>query len=46
MLCALLSRIKFLLPRSAAGKRRGDLHIESAYFEKIAGKFGERHQAV
>lgn len=42
----LLSRINFLLTRNATGKRRGDLRIESAYFEKIAGKFGERHQAV
>ncbi len=40
---ALLSRINFLLTRSAAGKRHGNLRIESAYFEKIAGKFGERH---
>lgn len=35
---ALLSRINFLLGRSAAGKRRGDLRIESVYFEKIAEK--------
>jgi len=40
---ALLSRINFLLTRSAAGKCHGNLRIESAYFEKIAGKFGERH---
>ena len=38
---ALLARINFLLARSAAGKRRGDLRIESAYFERIAGKFGQ-----
>ena len=43
---ALLSRINFLLGRGAAGKRHGDLRIESAYFEKIAGKFVERHHAV
>jgi hypothetical protein len=40
---ALLARINFLLARSAAGKRRGNLRIESEYFEKIAGKFGDRH---
>jgi len=39
---ALLSRINFLLTRSAAGKRHGNLRIESAYFEKIAEKLGEQ----
>jgi hypothetical protein len=38
---ALLARINFLLARSAAGKRRGNLRIESAYFERIAEKFGQ-----
>jgi len=40
---ALLARINFLLARSAAGRRRGDLRIESEYFEKIAEQFGERY---
>ena len=40
---ALLARINFLLARSAAGRRRGDLRIESGYFEKVAEKFGDRH---
>lgn len=39
---ALLSRINFLLTRSAAGKRHGNLRTESAYFEKIAEKLGEQ----
>jgi hypothetical protein len=34
---AVLSRINFLLTR----KCRGNLRIESEYFEKIAGKFGQ-----
>lgn len=33
---ALLARIQFLMSRRAAGERRGDLRVESAYFEKIA----------
>jgi hypothetical protein len=40
---ALLARINFLLARSAAGKPHGNLRIESAYFGKIAKKFGERY---
>jgi hypothetical protein len=43
---ALLSRINFLLARNTAGKRRGNLRIESEYFEKIAAKFSDRHHAV
>lgn len=40
---ALLARINFLLARGAAGRRRGDLRIESGYFEKVAEKLGDRH---
>lgn len=32
----LLSRINFLLSRSGAGKRRGDLRVEQEYLEKVA----------
>ena len=32
----LLSRINFLLTRSGAGRRRGNLRVEQAYLEKIA----------
>jgi Domain of unknown function (DUF1992) len=32
----LLSRINFLLGRSAAGPRRGDLRVDQQYFERIA----------
>jgi hypothetical protein len=39
----LLSRINFLMSRSAAGRRR-DLRIEQEYFEKIAGRLEQRRQ--
>jgi hypothetical protein len=32
----LMSRINYLLARSGAGKRRGDLRVEQAYLEKVA----------
>jgi DnaJ-like protein len=32
----LMSRINYLLARSSAGKRRGDLRVEQAYIEKVA----------
>src|SRR5262245_48465845 len=32
----LVSRINFLLGRSAAGRRRGDLRVDQHYFEKLA----------
>ncbi len=32
----LMSRINFLLGRSAAGRRRGDLRVDQQYFERIA----------
>jgi len=41
----LLSRINFLLARSGAGKRRGDLRIEQAYLERIAERFETRRNA-
>ena len=37
----LLSRINFLLGRSAAGRRRGNLAVQDAYLEKV----GERLEA-
>jgi hypothetical protein len=39
----LLARINFLMARSIPGKRRGNLRIESGYFEKIAEKLDDRH---
>jgi DnaJ-like protein len=40
----LMSRINFLLARSSAGKRRGDLRVEQAYLEGIAGRLEQRRQ--
>jgi hypothetical protein len=40
----LLSRINFLLGRSAAGRRRGDLRVEQQYFERIAERLERRRQ--
>ncbi len=34
----LMSRINFLLGRSAAGRRHGDLRVDEQYFERIAGR--------
>src|SRR5262249_41552400 len=33
---SLLSRINFLLSRGTAGRRRGNLQVEDAYYEKLA----------
>ena len=33
---SLISRINFLLSRGAMGRRRGNLQVEEAYYEKIA----------
>jgi len=38
----LLSRINFLLSRSAAGRRHGDLRVEQDYFEKISERLERR----
>jgi len=32
----LISRINFLLSRNSAGRRRGNLRVEEAYYEKLA----------
>lgn len=40
----LISRINFLLARSAAGKRHGNLMIEHDYPERIAERLGQRRQ--
>lgn len=37
----LLSRINFLMTRAASG-RRGDLRVEQAYLEKVAGRLEAR----
>ena len=41
---SLLSRINFLLGRAAAGRPRGNLRIEAAYYEKIAESLGRRRR--
>ena len=38
----LVSRINFLLTRNAAGRRHGNLRIQDAYLEKIAGRLESR----
>jgi hypothetical protein len=38
----LVSRINFLLGRSAAGRRRGDLRVDQHYFEKLAERLKPR----
>ncbi len=40
----LLSRVNFLLARTARGGRRGDLRIEQAYLEKIAERLDRRRE--
>lgn len=40
----LLSRINFLLARSAAGRRHGDLRVEQAYAEKIGERLEGRRK--
>ncbi|HZM44240.1 MAG TPA: DnaJ family domain-containing protein [Burkholderiales bacterium] len=39
---SLLSRINFLLTRATAGRRRGNLQVEDAYYEKIAAALDRR----
>src|SRR5258705_1353896 len=41
----LVSRINFLLTRNAAGRRHGDLRIQDAYLEQIAGRLESRRKA-
>src|SRR5262249_58659236 len=41
---SLLSRINFLLTRGAAGNPRGNLHVEDAYYEKIAAALERQRQ--
>ena len=41
----LLSRLNFLLTRSAAGRRHGDLRVQENYLEKIAERLGRCRQA-
>lgn len=38
----LMSRINFLLGRSAAGRRHGDLRVDEQYFERIAQRLKPR----
>jgi DnaJ-like protein len=40
----LMSRINFLLSRSAAGRRHGSLRVDEYYFEKLAERLEQRHQ--
>jgi hypothetical protein len=40
----LMSRINFLLGRSAAGRRHGDLRVSQDYFEKLAERLEGRRQ--
>ena len=35
---ALLSRINFLLTRTSAGRRRGQLQVEADYYERVAAR--------
>ena len=37
----MLARLNFLLLRSAAGRRHGNLQIEDAYFEKISARLNQ-----
>jgi hypothetical protein len=39
----LMSRINFLLGRSAAGRRHGNLRVDQKYFEKLAERL-EQHR--
>jgi hypothetical protein len=38
----LLSRINFLLGRSTAGRRRGDLRVDEQYFERLAERLARK----
>jgi len=37
-----MSRINFLLGRSAAGRRHGDLRVDEQYFERLAERLKPR----
>ena len=39
---SLISRINFLLARGVAGRRRGSLQVDDAYYEKIAAALERR----
>ena len=39
-----LSRINFLLARSGAGRPRGNLGVEQAYFERVVERFERRRE--
>ncbi len=41
----LVSRINFLLTRSAAGRRHGNLKLQDAYLEQVAGRLESRRKA-
>lgn len=41
----LVSRINFLITRSAAGRRHGNLRIQDAYLEQVAGRLESRRKA-
>jgi hypothetical protein len=40
----LISRINFLLARSAAGRRQGDLRVEQSYAEKLSERLEQRRR--
>jgi hypothetical protein len=40
----LVSRINFLLGRSAAGRRHGNLRVDQDYFEKLAERLEQRRK--
>ena len=40
----LVSRINFLLERSAAGRRHGNLKVDEQYFEKLAERLEQRRE--
>lgn len=40
----LMSRINFLLSRSAAGRCRGDLRVDQQYFESLAERLEQRRK--
>ena len=40
----LVSRINFLITRSAAGRRHGDLRVQDAYLEQVAGRLESRRK--
>jgi hypothetical protein len=40
----ILSRLNFLLSRSAAGRRCGDLRVDEHYFERLAERLNQRRK--